>query len=136
MKIYFAGSVSGGRELQESYLEIIDLLKKYGEVLTEHIGDHALTNLGQTHFSPEEIHAKDTSYIQAADVVVAEVTIPSTGVGYELGFAEAHHKRVIVLYRPIEGKRLSAMVGGNKNFECIQYQQTSELPAIFDKLLK
>ena len=38
MKIYFAGAVRAGRENQEIYRQIIEHLKKYGEVLTEHIG--------------------------------------------------------------------------------------------------
>jgi hypothetical protein len=37
MKIYFAGSIRGGREDAALYLEIIEYLKTFGEVLTEHI---------------------------------------------------------------------------------------------------
>ena len=47
MKIYFAGSISGGRNDKEFYLEIINLLKTYGEVLTEHIGGANLSKMGE-----------------------------------------------------------------------------------------
>ena len=38
-------------------------------------------------------------------VIVAEVTQPSLGVGYELGRAVAMGKRILCLYRPQENKR-------------------------------
>ena len=38
MKIYFAGSIRGGRDEEENYLKIIKHLAKYGDVLTEHVG--------------------------------------------------------------------------------------------------
>ena len=37
IKIYFAGSIRGGREDKILYSQIIENLKKYGTVLTEHI---------------------------------------------------------------------------------------------------
>lgn len=136
MKIYFAGSIRGGRGDREIYAEIITILKKYGEVLTEHIGLATLSSYGQTEMTDAQIHTKDTNWIKDADVVIAEVTTSSLGVGYELGFAETFKKKVIVLYRPSEGKRLSAMVAGNSNTTVINYTDVSELPAVFDRLLK
>jgi 2'-deoxynucleoside 5'-phosphate N-hydrolase len=47
MKIYFAGSIRGGRDDKELYLDIIKWLGKYGTVLTEHIGDATLSALGE-----------------------------------------------------------------------------------------
>ena len=56
MKIYFAGAIRGGRDDKELYLEIINYLKEYGEVLTEHIGDQSINTLGENNnkdnFSP------------------------------------------------------------------------------------
>ncbi len=44
MKIYFAGSIRGGRDDAEIYSGIIELLKRYGDVLTEHVGDRTLSS--------------------------------------------------------------------------------------------
>ena len=44
MKIYFAGSIRGGRNDKELYSQIIRHIQKYGEVLTEHIGNEFLSN--------------------------------------------------------------------------------------------
>ena len=55
MKIYFAGSIRGGREDRNLYAEIIDMLKNYGEVLTEHIADKNISHMGQIEMTAEEI---------------------------------------------------------------------------------
>lgn len=47
-KIYFAGSISGGRDEATVYVDIIKYLAKYGRVLTEHIGDQAMTQMGES----------------------------------------------------------------------------------------
>ena len=47
MKIYFAGALRGGREDQELYLEIINYLKQFGEVLTEHVGNKSIDLSGE-----------------------------------------------------------------------------------------
>uniref|UniRef100_A0A2K6V3K9 2'-deoxynucleoside 5'-phosphate N-hydrolase 1 n=1 Tax=Saimiri boliviensis boliviensis TaxID=39432 RepID=A0A2K6V3K9_SAIBB len=50
------------------------------------------------------IHERDLAWLQQADAVVAEVTQPSLGVGYELGRAVALNKRILCLFRPQSGR--------------------------------
>jgi len=38
MKIYFCGSIRAGRQDAELYGRLIEQLKAYGPVLTEHVG--------------------------------------------------------------------------------------------------
>ncbi len=59
------------------------------------------------------ISQRDVAWIRAADIIVGEVTQPSSGVGYELGLAESVGKPVICLSREKEDRRLSAMIAGN-----------------------
>lgn len=117
VKIYFAGSIRGGRQDKDLYLQLIKYLEKYGAVLTEHIGDSNLTSSGEQ-LPSEKICARDVSWVKEADVIVAEVTTPSLGVGYELGLAESLHKKVLCLFRTGEDKTktVSAMIGGNSSF--------------------
>ena len=80
MKIYFAGSIRGGRDDQELYMRLIQELGKYGTVLTEHIGDKTLSALGES-VDEKFIFERDMQWVGEADVVVAEVSTPSLGVG-------------------------------------------------------
>ena len=87
MKIYFAGSIRGGRGNAEIYAQIIDFLQGFGEVLTEHVGQGNLDAMGESTLSDNEIHDRDLKWLAESDIMVAEVTNPSLGVGYEIGRA-------------------------------------------------
>ena len=111
MTIYFAASIRGGRGDQATYEQIIELLKQHGTVLTEHFGDASLTAAGEN-LSDRLIHDRDLEWLRSADVLVAEVTTPSLGVGYEIGRAVEWGKRIVCLYRPSRDHRLSGMLAG------------------------
>ena len=136
MKIYFAGSIRGGREDAALYLQIIDYLKSFGEVLTEHIGDPKLTELGDDGPTARYIHDRDLEWLQSADVLVAEVTTVSIGVGYEIGRAVESGKKVLCLFRPDSGKNLSAMIKGCPNLELANYRNLEEAKLAIEEFLK
>ncbi len=131
MKIYFAGSIRGGREDQALYLEIVKLLREYGEVLTEHIGDEDLSAAGET-LDDRAISDRDLAWLKEADYLVAEVTAPSLGVGFELGKATEWGKPVLCLYRPGDNRLLSALIAGSKDIKVCEYQNARELKKVFD----
>ena len=126
MKIYFAGAILGGRDDAEIYQQIIKCLTEYGQVLTEHVGDVNMGKTGEKEVSDKFIFDRDVEWLGSADVIVAEVTAPSLGVGYEIGIAEKLSKPVLCLYRPQPGKRLSAMISGNRNITCCEYESLEE----------
>ena len=132
MKIYFAGAIRGGREDAQLYENIIAYLKDKGEVLTEHVGSTNLNWKGEISRKDEEIYNRDMEWLKSADIVVAEVTTPSLGVGYELGIAEKLNIPVLCLYRPNEGSRLSAMISGNAIFTCREYKAFLEVQKWID----
>ena len=101
MKVYFAGSIRGGRQDAELYRKVIAALKEKHQVLTEHVGDLSLSTVEDK--GDKVIYEQDTAWLRDCDVVVAECTQVSLGVGYELAYAEAHGKEVHMFYR--SGKR-------------------------------
>ena len=136
MKIYFAGAIRGGRDETDNYKKIITYLSSKAEVLTEHVGSLKLTTIGETKPSDGEIFMRDMEWLQSADLVIAEVTTPSLGVGYELSIAEKLNIPILCLYRPIKGKRLSAMINGNEKFKCQAYQTFDETKIHINNFLK
>ena len=135
MKIYFAGAIRGGRQDSLLYYEIVQQLQKHGEVLTEHVGDTELGVLGQD-IGDGNIHDRDLGWLKESDCLVAEVTTPSLGVGYEIGKATEWGKPVLCLYRPAEGRALSAMISGSNAVTLKEYQSPTELPEIFEQFLQ
>jgi|SRR5882672_4909180 len=135
MKIYFAGAIRGGRNDAALYYEIVQQLRKYGEVLTEHLGNSELGVLGQD-IGDRNIHDRDLDWLNTSDYLVAEVTVPSLGVGYEIANATQWGKPVLCLYRPAEGRSLSAMISGCNALTVREYQRPAELTEIFAEFLR
>jgi hypothetical protein len=135
MKIYFAGSISGGRDDGDIYKEIIAILSKFGEVLTEHVGDGNLTRMGEDK-DLVFIRSRDMKWIEECDVLVAEVTVPSLGVGYEVRDAEVRNKKVVCIHRPMVNRRLSAMISGSPHPILREYKEVSELHGIFQEIFR
>ncbi len=122
MKVYFAGSIRGGRKDQQKYLKLIEFLATHVEVLTEHVGDCKLDSQGEKITTDREIFKRDRDWLQSCDALVAEVSNPSLGVGYEIGIAEKLGKPVLCLLDEKNTKfRLSAMVSGNPQIQVSHY---------------
>jgi len=133
MKIYFAGSIRGGRDFAVDYEQIVARLGAHGAVLTEHVADQNLSDHGET-LSDEQIFQRDINWLREADLVVAEVSQPSLGVGYEIAAGLALGKPIVCLFRPESGS-LSAMIGGNRDLEVIEYTGIDELFIKLEKFL-
>ena len=84
MKVYFAGSIRGGRIDANLYKRLIKYIQKTAIVLTEHVGN---LNLSEERQTVTEIYNQDTTWLRESDVLIAECTCPSLGVGYELAYA-------------------------------------------------
>ncbi|MFD1417929.1 nucleoside 2-deoxyribosyltransferase [Companilactobacillus keshanensis] len=136
MKIYFAGSIRGGREDVGVYRKIIDYLNIDNKVLTEHIGDYKLSVEGQGQLDNDYIRNRDVDWLNKSDLVVAETSNPSLGVGYELAYAEKIKKPVLILHNKNKSQ-LSAMIEGSKYFRNINYySDVTEAISILKSKLK
>ncbi len=126
MNIYFACSITGGREFEAVYQDLTAALLADGHhVPTAHLADSAVMQL-EAVVSPGDVYARDVSWIREADALIAEVSAPSHGVGYEVGYALQVGKKVLCLAR--QGRRVSKMITGNPdpNLTFRTYQQNQE----------
>ena len=133
MKIYFAGSIRGGRIDADLYRRMIEYMRKTTTVLTEHIGSPDL-NLLEQGKKDIEIYEEDIAWLRESDMVIAECTCPSLGVGYELGYAEKIGKPCHIFYDRNKAQ-LSAMLTGNAYFHIHPYEHEEEIYSIIDKIL-
>lgn len=138
--IYFSGSISGGREDVETYRTIVAALEAAGHrvfagmVAAQHVG------AGGEDLSAREIFERDVAWIdevaRSAGVLVAEVSRPSTGVGYEIAYARHRlDMPVVCLYRPAFTRRCSGMIAGDRAIQLIEYTGDT-LAAAIDRLLE
>ncbi|XP_073484748.1 5-hydroxymethyl-dUMP N-hydrolase-like [Aquarana catesbeiana] len=131
LSVYLCDSVRGGREERALYERIVQELKRHGTVLTDisEAGEDASKK------GDKVTHGRDAERLKKADVVVAEVTRPSFGVGYELGQALAMNKKILCLFRPSCGRELSAMIRGahDRHLVLVKDYEAEEIEGILSE---
>jgi len=135
MNIYFAGSIRGGRELQPMYLKVINHLEGNGHnMLTEHVAQKTVLE-SESSLSSREIYERDMEWLEECDVLIADVTVPSLGVGFEVASAVDRQKPVLCIHQ--KGVALSAMIAGNtsKNIQVREYSDTQSMIEIIDQFI-
>ena len=135
-RIYFAGSIRGGRKMADRYRELINLLQSHGKVYTEHVGDDERIKSEFKSLSDKKIHDRDLEWIRKSDLVVAEVSVPSLGVGYEIARASELGKPVLCLYNTSSEHLLSAMISGSGGVKVISYDSIQEAKNIVDGYIR
>ena len=135
MKIYFSCSITGGRDDEPVYRRLVDHLHAAGhEVLTAHLASPEVL-LDELHLAPEVVYERDCAWVRACDAMVAEVSTPSHGVGYEIAYALELGKPVLCCHR--EAARVSKMITGNSRpgLKNATYQEPAEALAQVDAFL-
>ncbi len=126
MKIYFSGSIYGGRQKLQTYKILVEKLQKYGEVLNPEVADSQVIEK-EKNVTDESIFKKLEQKLNQADIIFAELTVPSLGVGYELGYADSHNKKIIGIYDKTAVQKITTMVRGNKRIKVIPYTDIYEI---------
>ena len=127
MKIYFGCSITGGRQDEAVYRQLVGFLLAEGhEVPTAHLsGPDAIAR--EALIPPREVYDRDLGWITGCDALVAEVSTPSHGVGYEIAVALGMGKPAICCYQ--QGRRVSKMITGNSHprLRLLAYRTPAEL---------
>lgn len=97
------------------------------------MGDNELSSFGKKVISEEEIYERDLNWILDSDVIIAEVSIPSLGVGYEIGIGIEKGKKILCLYKNNGEKRLSAMIAGCSKLINRKYENLEDLKKIIEE---
>ena len=134
-KIYFAGSIRGGRVDADLYRRLIAYMQRTTIVLTEHVGHSDLSLTEQGRQRDARIYDQDTAWLRESDVLIGECTCPSLGVGYELAYAESHGIPCHIFYDRTK-TQLSAMLTGNPYFHIHPYTDEQEIYPLLDQILK
>ncbi len=135
--IYFAAAMRGDRSNLADNKKVVKGLKERGyEILTEWVVDDILDiERGAT---PEEVFERDIEKLDECDVLVADVSYPSLGVGFEIAYTLLKGKPVIAFCREDRLEKTSALIRGIRwsNFKLIVYRDVHELLEILDSEIK
>ena len=135
MKIYFACSISGGRQDQKIYEELVDHIQSLGHEVVNAVISRSNITVNDGKREARDVYARDTSWIEECDVVIAEVSTPSHGVGFEIGYSLELSKPVLCCY--MADRVVSKMILGNphKDLVIYKYQDVAEIKEIINRFL-
>ena len=111
MNIYFSFSITGGREFQPVLQAMAQQMLAAGCDVPTAMNTCENIDPAERQRSAQEIYRRDIAWIDACDMVVAEVSTPSHGVGYEIAYALMQNKPVHCFYR--SDVVISKMISGN-----------------------
>lgn len=110
MQVYFAGTIMGDRSHAATFRRIVEHIKARGHgVPTAHVARENVLDEEVAH-TAREVYERDVAWLRDSDCVVAEVSTPSLGVGYEVAYALGQGKPVLCLHR--RGRPISKMITG------------------------
>ena len=135
LKIYFACSIRGGGDAS-NYRSIVESINRSGGTCLSEIFVNDAIELGGSMLPEDEIYQRDIKWIKECDAMIAEVSNPSLGVGYEIAFAESLNKPILALWDDSRDSKLSAMVQGNPTINVVSYTSTDDLSNSISEFLK
>ena len=135
MYVYFSCSITGGRQDQQIYEKIVNFLEKEGHVVpTAHLASPDIM-IDESSMNAVDVYRRDLGWVSECDALIAEVTTPSHGVGYEIAAAIFQRKKVMCCHH--KDKKISKIISGNtyKDMVVFPYSDEGELISEIGKFL-
>jgi nucleoside 2-deoxyribosyltransferase len=138
MRIYLACTVRGDRGTVSAARHIHDCLVRLGhEVLTAHLLRDDVESV-EGRLRDDDVFTRDLEWLTHADVVVAEASGSSYGVGFEVGYvlgrAAQTGQRVLVLYQAARRGQVSRLISGlsDPRASVLAYESLSDIDPFLD----
>ena len=133
MTIYLACTVRGDRGAVEGLRALTASLEANGhQVLTKHLLADGV-DAAESALSERQVYERDIEWLDACDVLVADASGSSFGVGFEVGYvlgrSERTRQRVLLLYRGDRRDAISRLIVGNAHPRCavLKYEDPEDL---------
>ena len=133
MQIYLACTVRGDRGAVAALRSLAAALQADGHtVLTTHLLDDGVDD-AEAALSEREVYERDVRWLEACDVLIADASGSSFGVGFEVGYvlgrSERTNQRVLLLYHADRRDRISRLIVGNAHPRCevLKYENPEDL---------
>jgi hypothetical protein len=141
MRIYLACTVRGDRGGLLAGRAICERLQHHGhEVLTTHLLADDV-EAAEAALTEADVYRRDLDWLTSCDVLVAEASGSSYGVGFEVGYvlgrAGVSGQRVVLFYDSARRDKVSRLITGNCDEGCttVGYGSIEELTALIDRTL-
>ena len=122
MQIYLACTVRGDRGAVSALRGLVESLEADGHtVLTKHLLDDNVDS-AESQLTERQVYARDIAWLEACDILIADASGSSFGVGFEVGYVLARSdrtsQRVLLLYSASREQAVSRLIVGNAHPRC------------------
>lgn len=135
MKIYLACTVRGDRGAIAGLRTLVGALEAEGHtILTKHLLDDDIEG-AEAALTERAVYERDMAWLESCDVLIADASGSSFGVGFEVGYvlgrSDRTNQRVVMIYRADRRDAISRLIVGNAHPRCrtVGYEDARDLAA-------
>ena len=133
MQIYLACTVRGDRGAVAGLRSLVGALERAGHtVLTKHLLEDNV-DTAESALTERAVYERDIEWLDACDILIADASGSSFGVGFEVGYvigrSDRTEQRVVLLYRAGRRDQISRLIVGNAHPRCrtLPYEDATDL---------
>jgi nucleoside 2-deoxyribosyltransferase len=133
MQIYLACTVRGDRGAVAGLRSLVASLESAGHaVLTKHLLEDNVDS-AESSLTERAVYERDIAWLEACDILIADASGSSFGVGFEVGYvlgrSDRTNQRVVLLYRAGRRDQISRLIAGNAHPRCdtLAYENGADL---------
>jgi nucleoside 2-deoxyribosyltransferase len=137
-RVFFSCSMRGGysRVKQAELCKILDIIAELGlELISRHQTQANFMEI-ESRLTEQQIHDRDYRWLEEADLVIAEITNPSLGVGAEIADAMYLKIPVLAVYKREYDDQISAYIRGKPGVVCRAYSDHRELKEVIQEFVQ
>jgi hypothetical protein len=142
MNVYLACTVRGDRGGLAVARAVADRLRHHGHtIVTTHLLDDNV-DTAEAKLTERDVYERDIEWLDACELLVAEASGSSYGVGFEVGYVLGRSgesgQRVLLLYEAARQAQVSRLIAGNAHANCTlyAYRGIDDLTAFVDRFLE
>jgi len=109
MIIYCAGPIKGNQTYQANYSTIVDIVESLGHTALSELSNKFHSSIP---LSDKQIYARDLKWLDGSKLMIAEVSGPSLGVGFEIAYALFTKKIPVLALYDAQVTQISSMISG------------------------
>ena len=129
MIVYIAGPIKGDTTYQNYYTKIIEFVESEGHTALAEMSGKFSTAFP---LSDAQIYRRDIKWIDGSKTMIAEISGPSLGVGFEIAYAIFYRKIPVLAVVNNKVQKVSSMLSGcdSKLLTIARYEDETELKKV------
>ena len=135
MIVYCAGAIKGYTTYQNNYIEMIRFIESMSHTALAELNGKFKFSIP---LSDNQVYTRDIKWIDGSELMIAEISGPSLGVGFEIAYALFQKEIPVLALVSSDVKKISAMITGcNSNLLTIKrYKNIEDMQNIISDYFK